>query len=58
MADIIKDTLMERMSQSELISKIGWNSVKGLISSIIIITGIIKGIDLVNFYGLMALAQI
>jgi hypothetical protein len=58
MADIIKDTLMERMSQSELISKIGWNSIKALITSIIIIAGIIKGIELVNFYGLMALAQI
>lgn len=58
MTDIIKDTLMERMSQSDLISKIGWNSFKALISSIIIVTGVVKGIELFNYYGLLFLAQI
>lgn len=45
------------MSQSDLIGTIGWNSIKGLITSIILVAAFLKFMDLLG-YGLIPLAHL
>jgi len=55
----LKEDLTSHMEQSELYEKIGWNAIKGFITSIILIAAFVKIIDLVTKYGfLLSVGQI
>lgn len=55
----LQEDLTSHMNQSELYEKLGWNAVKGFITSIILIAAFVKLIDLVTKYGfLLSVGQI
>lgn len=54
----LKQDIMNTMSQSDLLTTLGWNSVKAFITTLIIIGGFIKLLELFGFYGYISLGQI
>jgi len=58
MDDLTQDYLTTKMSQSELIGKIGWGSVKAFITSIILIVAFIKALDLISNFTSLVISQV
>jgi hypothetical protein len=56
--DLTQEYLTTKMSQSELIGKIGWGAIKAFITSIILIVAFIKALDLVNNFTSLVISQI
>jgi hypothetical protein len=54
----LKEDIENKMGQDTLLSTIGWDSIKALITTALIITGFIKLFDLYNFFGYSSVAQI
>lgn len=54
----LKQNLLDDMSQSELLTKLGWNSIKAFITTIILIIAFVKMMELLGFYGYVSLGQI
>lgn len=54
----LKEEVTTQMSQSEFLEKIGVSAAKAFLTTIIIVAGIIKLLDLIDFYGFIALGQI
>jgi hypothetical protein len=48
---VSKNDIINNMSQSELLTRLSWNSVKAFITTSVIITAFIKLMDLMGFYG-------
>ena len=56
--DLTQDYLTTKMSQSELIGKIGWGAVKAFITSIILIAAFIKALELIDNFTLLVTSQV
>lgn len=50
--------MTDKMSQSEFLSKLGWNSIKALLTAILLVAAFIKMLDLVNNYTLLVVSQV
>lgn len=50
--------MTDKMSQSEFLSKLGWNAVKAFITSIILVAAFLKMMDLINNYTLLVISQV
>lgn len=53
-----KQDIINTMSQSDLLTTLGRNSIKAFITTLIIIAGFIKLLELFGFYGYISLGQI
>ena len=54
----LKQDVINNMSQSELLTKLGWNSFKAFVTTIVLITAFAKMMELMGFYGYVSLGQV
>jgi hypothetical protein len=55
--DLVQD-LTSKMSQTELLTKIGWNALKAFITSIILVAAFVKAMDLINYFTPLVISQV
>jgi hypothetical protein len=52
------EDITNKMSQSELLTKLGWNAFKAFLTSIILVVAFIKTMDLINYFTPLVISQI
>jgi hypothetical protein len=54
----LKQDVINNMSQSELLTKLCWNSFKAFVTTIVLIAAFVKMMELMGFYGYISLGQV